>query len=61
MATPKDPNKTLLEEQALIDKAQPTFGLTKDQYAKVYNGQVVDGFVITVEFGQVTGIAAEAE
>lgn len=59
MATPADPNKTLLSEQALIDKAQPTFGLTKDQYAEVYNGQVVDGFVITVEFGRVTGIEAE--
>lgn len=59
MATPADPNKTLLSEQALIDQAQPTYGLTKDQYAQAYNGQVVDGFVITVEGGQITGIAAE--
>ena len=59
MATPADPNKTLLSEQALIDKAQPTFGLTKDQYAQAYDGQVVDGFVITVEGGRITGIAAE--
>lgn len=60
MATPKDPNKTLLQEQALIDAAQPTFGLTKDQYAQAYDGQVVNGFVITVEFGRITNIEAEA-
>jgi leucyl aminopeptidase (aminopeptidase T) len=59
MATPKDPNKTLLEEQALIDQASPTYGLSKSQFATAYHGQVVDGFVITVENGEITGIAAE--
>lgn len=59
MATPADPNKTLLNEQEQIDKDQPTYGLTKDQYATAYNGQVVTGFVITVEFGKIVSIAAE--
>lgn len=60
MATPADPNKALLAEQELIDKDQPTYGLTKDQYAKAYHGQVVNGFVISVEYGQITNIEAEA-
>lgn len=53
MATPKDPNKTLLDEQALIDAAQRT----KDgQVAEVKNGQVVAGYTLTVAGNKVTAI-----
>ena len=56
MATGKDPNKTLLEEQALIDAAQRV----KDgETATVTNGQVIEGFVLTVEGGVVTAIEPE--
>lgn len=53
MATPKDPNKTLLEEQALIDKQQ---SLIDSQVAEVRNGDVVDGYTIVVTGNKVTGI-----
>lgn len=53
MATPKDPNKTLLEEQALIDKQQR---LLDSQVAEVRNGDVVGGYTIVVTNNKVTGI-----
>lgn len=53
MATPKDPNKTLLEEQALVDAGQRV----KDgQTAEVTNGQVVAGYTLTVAGNVVTAI-----
>lgn len=57
MATPKDPNKTLLEEQALIDAAAR---VEAGKVASVVDSQlVVDGgdtFKLTVEGGEVTAI-----
>lgn len=57
MATPKDPNKTLLEEQAVVDANQRT----KDgQTATVSDGQIIedDGshFLLDVEGGAVVGV-----
>lgn len=56
MATGKDPNKTLLEEQATVDANQRT---KAGQTATVTDGQVIDGFVLTVAGGVVTAIEAE--
>lgn len=53
-----DPNKQKLTDAQTIAKAQPTYGLTQSQFAKVHHGQVVNGFTISVEFGKVTGITA---
>lgn len=56
MATPKDPNKTLLEEQALIDAAAR---VEAGKVATVRDGDVIDGNVLTVEGGVVTAITPE--
>ena len=58
MAT--DPNKALLNDTKSVEAMQPGFGLVKSQFAKVYDGQVVDGYVLTVENGEVTAVTAEA-
>lgn len=58
MAT--DPNKALLTESQAVEAMQPGYGLLKSQYAEVYHGQVIDGYVLTVENGVVTAITAEA-
>lgn len=59
MATPKDPNKTLLEEQALIDSAQR---VEDGKAASVSDGQLVvdgaDNYKLTVEGGEITAIDA---
>lgn len=53
MATPADPNKALRTAQQQIDAAQRV----KDgQTATVKNGQVIDGFTLTVAGGVVTSI-----
>lgn len=57
MATGKDPNKTLLEEQATIDAAQR---VKEGETATVTNGQVIDGYVLTVAGGVVTAIDVDA-
>lgn len=54
MAT--DPNKALLSESQQVEAAQPGYGLTRSQWAKVYHGQEIDGYVLTVEDGKVTGV-----
>lgn len=46
MAT--DPNKALLNDTKAVEAAQPGFGLVRSQWAKVYHGQVVDGYTLTV-------------
>lgn len=56
MATPADPNKAKLVESQTIEAAQPGYGLIRSQWAKVYHGQDIDGYVLTVENGKVTGV-----
>lgn len=60
MAT--DPNKAKMTDSIAIEKMQPTYGLAKSQFAKVYDGQKVGDFTIRVAGKQVTAIeAAEPE
>lgn len=56
MATPADPQKALLVDQRTIDAAQ---AVVDGQTATVTNGQVIDGYVLTVAGGVVTAIEAE--
>lgn len=60
MATPADPNKAKLTESQTIEAAQPGYGLLRSQFAKVYHGQVIDGYTLTVEHGEVTAIEPPA-
>jgi len=55
MAETVDPNKQKLDESMAIDRMQPTYGLSKDQFAEVYDGQVIDGVTLTVFENKVTG------
>ena len=56
MATPADPNKQLLTDSQAIEAEQPGYGLTRSQWAKVYHGQDIGGYVLTVENGEVTAV-----
>lgn len=59
MAT--DPNRQLLADSITIDKAQPTYGLNSSQFAKVYHGQVIEGYTLSVEGGEVTEVTPPAD
>lgn len=54
MAT--DPNKALLNDTKTIQAAQPGYNLKRSQWAKVYHGQKVGSYTLTVVDGKVTAI-----
>lgn len=55
MAT--DPNKALMTESQAIDAQQVNYGLNRTQRAKVYHGQYVNGYRLTVVGNKVTSVA----
>lgn len=59
MASPTDPNKQKMTDSIAIEKMQPTFGLTKGQFAQAYDGQKVGDFTIRVSGKKITAIEAD--
>lgn len=57
MVSPTDPNKQKMLDSTAIEKMQPTYGLTKGQYARVYHGQYVNGYRLSVVGKKVTSVA----
>lgn len=63
MAT--DPNKAKLTESQNVEAMQPTYGLERENFAKVHDGQVVNtsataGVVLAVSDRKVTGVTSVA-
>ncbi len=58
MAT--DPNKAKMTDSIAIDAQQVKYGLNRTQRAKVYHGQYVKGYRLTVVGNKVTDIAVPA-